>query len=86
MSRYTNLLVCELERRLKHFTDRAITHLPLIQNECTLAGQSAVSETIASARVQRGPSLGAKNWPRRGCYFFHPSRGRRKTFFPATSF
>jgi hypothetical protein len=42
MSRYTNLLVCELERRLKHFTDRAITHLPLIQNECTLAGQSAV--------------------------------------------
>jgi hypothetical protein len=53
MSRYTNLLVCELERRLKHFTDRAITHLPLIQNECILAGQSAVNRASERRAEQK---------------------------------
>jgi hypothetical protein len=43
MSRYSDLLACELELRLKHFADRVITRLTSIQKECTLAGQSAVS-------------------------------------------
>ena len=42
MSWYTNLLPYELKLRLKHFTDRATTELTSIQNECTLASQSAV--------------------------------------------
>ena len=43
MSWYTNLLPYDLERRLKHSSDRATTELTSVQNECTLAGQSAVS-------------------------------------------
>ena len=43
MSRYTNLLPYELELRLKHFTDYATRELTSIQNERTLASQSAVS-------------------------------------------
>ena len=43
MSRYTNLLPYELELRLKHFTDCATTELTSIQNERTLASQSAVN-------------------------------------------
>ena len=43
MSWYTNLLSYELERRLKHSSDRATTELTSLQNERTLAGQSAVN-------------------------------------------
>jgi len=32
----------DLERRLKHSSDRATTELTSVQNECRLAGQSAV--------------------------------------------
>src|SRR5215467_7336225 len=42
MSWYTNLLPYDLERRLKHSSDRATTELTSLQNERTLAGQSAV--------------------------------------------
>jgi len=42
MSWYTNLFPHDLECRLKHSSDRATTELTSVQNECRLAGQSAV--------------------------------------------
>ena len=47
MSWYTNLLSYELERRLKHSSDRATRELASVQNECRLAGQSAVIRSEA---------------------------------------
>jgi len=42
MSWYTNLLPYDLERRLKHSSDRATRELTSVLNECRLAGQSVV--------------------------------------------
>ena len=46
MSWYTNLLPYDLERSLKHSSDRATTELTSVQNECRLAGQSADSHPL----------------------------------------